>query len=67
MTPLSVRVRAVRRWLAPLVVNVPGSASYIMELDNIAHELQASERPGRIDPTPPSGLDPDEGDDQGMP
>ena len=40
MKTLSDRIEAVRSWVAPHIREVPGSASVVMELDAIAHELQ---------------------------
>lgn len=44
MKTLQDRIWDVRAWLAPLVRDVPGSSSYIMQLDQIAHEVRLLEK-----------------------
>lgn len=44
MKSLQERIWDVRSWLAPLVRDVPGSSSYIIQLDQIAHEARLLEK-----------------------
>ncbi len=41
---LTDRIWRVRSWLAPHIRDIPGSSSYIMELDQIAHEVSLIEK-----------------------
>jgi hypothetical protein len=44
MKTLADRIMDVRQWMAPHVAHVPGSSSYIMQLDGIAHELLVAQQ-----------------------
>lgn len=43
MKTLAVRIQDVRAYVAEKLLNVPGSSSYIMQLDSITHDVQELE------------------------